>query len=180
MFRAFFAILKSALLAVWNVLFYAGKLLYGILKFLHIRILALYVAVCAVLALFFPVFTDWIVFFWVGFALCSVVTVVSWVLAARRAFNAKPRSAEEEGDGEKAKGEIAAAKEPASPPVAAAPPEPERRPEPTPRKEAAKYPRYFDVEGAPEYFFAEYEDRYELYRREEDGYTYVRTDQKRS
>jgi len=47
------------------------------------------------------------------------------------------------------------------------------------RKEKEKYPRFYTVDGNPDFFMAEYKDRYELYHMEKDGTpTYVRTDKK--
>ena len=40
------------------------------------------------------------------------------------------------------------------------------------------FPRYFEVEGHAGYLFAEYEDRYELFRRNGGGWDYIRTDYK--
>ena len=52
-------------------------------------------------------------------------------------------------------------------------------------KEASKtkqkksiYPIYFTVKQDDRYFFAEYEDRYELYLKTESGLKYIRTDTK--
>lgn len=165
MISALFGILKAALSAVFRIVALVCKLVYRILRALHIRLLALYVLVCAVCAIFFPVFTDGIAYFWAGFGLCAAVTLVSWILAARRALSAKPRRLPQEAE------ETAAAEAPAEK-------RQERQPEQPPAPRPVRYPRYFDVEGQPAYFFAEYADRYELYRREEGGAVYVRTDKK--
>ena len=102
-----------------------------------------------------------IVYFWVGFALCCTLTVGSWAYAVRRKLAARPRRAEEEPEERQAEEQKEA--EPCPAPVPA-PPE--------------RYPKYFDVEGAPQYFFAEYADRYELYMRDGDRAVYIRTDYK--
>lgn len=47
------------------------------------------------------------------------------------------------------------------------------------KKEKEKFPKYYTVEGNPDFFMAEYKDRYELYHVEEGGkLTYIRTDKK--
>jgi len=47
------------------------------------------------------------------------------------------------------------------------------------KKPKEKYPKYFLVDGNPDFFMVEYKDRFELYRRGEDGKpVYVRTDKK--
>lgn len=161
MFRAVFGAIKLAVSAVFHVLWLAAKLVYRILAFLHIRLMALYLVVCALLSLFLPVFTDGIVWFWVGFGLCAAVTLIGWVYSAHRAVSAAPRKTPKKEEGSPAQGS------PAQVPPA------EEREEP-----AARYPRYFEVEGHPGYFFAEYADRYELYMRGEDGAVYIRTDRK--
>lgn len=53
---------------------------------------------------------------------------------------------------------------------------PSEKREKTPKE---KYPKYFLVDGATDFFMAEYKDRFELYRKGEDGKpVYVRTDKK--
>lgn len=195
MFKAILGILKAVATAVANAVILVVKLLYGILKFLRLRLLALYVLVCAVLSIFFPVFGAGIVYFWVGFALCCVLTVGSWVFAFRRKIAARPRTVKEARE----ESQPPPAQQPApqsyqqpapqpyqqpapqpapSPyqqPVPQPAPSPYQQPAPPPRE---RYPKYFDVEGAPQYFFAEYADRYVLYRRDEEGAVYIRTDYK--
>ena len=165
MISALIGILKAVLLVVWNAVCLVVKLVYRILKYLRIRILTLYLLVCALLSIFLPVFGEWIVYFWVGFALCSALTLGSWLYAIRRMFAARPRSAEERPEQKETQEEP---KEEAAAPA----PTPEHAPPP------ARYPQYFDVEGAPQYFFAEYADRYELYMRDGDRAVYIRTDYK--
>ena len=163
MFRALLGILKAVWLAVESAVRLVVKLVYGILKFLRIRLLALYVVVCAILSVFLPVFGAGIVYFWVGFALCCAVTAGSWMYTIWRKISARPRPAEER-EGE----EEAQQNAPAPQPSAPQPPQPSPPPE--------RYPKYFDVEGAPQYFFAEYADRYELYLRDGESAVYIRTD----
>lgn len=174
MISALVGILKAVFLAVWNAVCLALKLVYKILRFLRIRILTLYVLVCAILSVFLPVFGEGIVYFWVGFALCCAITVGSWLYAASRKFAARPRRAGETV----AQNTEPKAEQQAEPSAAPAPtPSPIPAPAPTPAP-AERYPKYFDVEGAPQYFFAEYADRYELYMRDGDKAIYIRTDNK--
>ena len=231
MFKAILGILKAVATAVANAVILVVKLLYGILKFLRLRLLALYVLVCAVLSIFFPVFGAGIVYFWVGFALCCVLTVGSWVFAFRRKIAARPRTvkeAREESQPPPAQQPAPQSYQQPAPQPAPSPdqqpapqpapspyqqpapqpapqsyqqpapqpyqqpapqpapspyqqpvpqpaPSPYQQPAPPPRE---RYPKYFDVEGAPQYFFAEYADRYVLYRRDEEGAVYIRTDYK--
>lgn len=46
------------------------------------------------------------------------------------------------------------------------------------RNAGAGYPKYFTVRQNPNYFFAEYDDRYELYFKSQSGVKHVRTDRK--
>lgn len=46
------------------------------------------------------------------------------------------------------------------------------------QKAEAAYPKYFTVRQNPNYFFAEYDDRYELYFKSHSGVKHVRTDRK--
>ena len=45
-------------------------------------------------------------------------------------------------------------------------------------KKKSVYPIYFTVKQDPRYIFAEYQDRYELYLKTDNGLQYVRTDNK--
>lgn len=176
MLRALFGIVKAAVGAVCRIVGLALKLVYRILAFLHIRLLALYLLVCAVLSLFYPIFTDAIAVFWVGFGLCAAATLLSWFFAAKRALARRPRR--EPAEEKPQKGGKKREKEPAEEAQ-----EGQEQPRRRERREKApapkpRYPLYFDVEGHPGYFFAEYADRYELYRREGDGAVYIRTDRK--
>lgn len=177
MLSVLLGILKAVALFLYHAIVLIAKIVYGILKFLHIRLLALYVAVCALLSLFFPVSTTGLVYFLVGLGVCVVVTLIGWILAVRRRAEAKKRAEalkrekrekrmrrkrkeEEAPSGEETLTDEAAPA--AAPPTIPPPP---------------RYPLYFEVEGHPGYFFAEYADRYELYRRTEGGGTeYIRTD----
>lgn len=49
------------------------------------------------------------------------------------------------------------------------------------KKTKEKFPKFYTVSGNPDFFMAEYKDRYELYHVEGDGkLTYIRTDKKES
>lgn len=157
MISALVAILKAVLTAVFRVAWLICKIVYRILKSLHIRLLVAYAVICALLSIFLPVFRPpWIAGFWTGLGICAAVTAVSWFLVLRRKLRA-PRPVREERKEEK---------------------ESERAAETAAADAGPSAPQYFDAEGMPGYFFAEYGDRYELYRRTEEGYVHVRTDYK--
>lgn len=170
MFSLLFGVLKAIVSAVFKVVSLLFKVVYSVLAFLHIRLLALYLAVCALLSLFLPVFGEGIAYFWAGLGVCAAITLVGWFVAARRALDARPR---------KPLREETAAAESAAQPASAAPSQPAPAPVPPPQPAPQRYPVYYDVEGQPGYFFAEYSDRYELYRRGENGAEYIRSDPKR-
>lgn len=155
--------LRAGIGAILHLLALFLKIVYNILKFFRVRILALYLTVCGIVQLFFHTFSGWgAAYFWVGFALCALITVYGWV----RFFREKNRrdSLDEQDkivrseERAEQKAETAAAIPPAAP--------------------TAVFPRYFEVEGHAGYMFAEYEDRYELFLRRNGGWDYIRTDYK--
>ena len=173
MFRLIFTFLKTAVLSFLRLLGIVCKIVYRALKFLHIRLLTLYVAVCGILAIFLPVFgRTGRVYFWTGFAVCLLVTLLSWVVTVHKKIMSRPHTLQTEESDEE--GEAQPQESPA--PTAA----PEPAPVAAPPQEQVRYPRYFDVEGRAQYFFAEYADRYELYRRTTRGAEYIRTDYKKN
>ena len=144
----------------------AAKVVYRVLKLLKVRLLALWLFVSAILALcgvFGRIGVGW---FWIGVGVCGAITALAWIFAVRRMILRKrlPREKEEE----------------AAPAEAPQKEEEPQKEEPKQEKKPApvRYPRWFDVEGNPDYFFAEYEDRYELFYRGPRGAEYVRTDYK--
>lgn len=138
----------------------ALKIVYNVLKFLRIRLLALYLIVCALLQASFGIFNEgiFVAYFWVGVLLFLGLTVFSWISHWREKHKRKKLSESAYAAQERSRGW-----EEEKPPY-----KPVR---PT-------YPMYFEVEGRPDYMFAEYEDRYELFVREASGWSYVKTDYK--
>lgn len=137
------------------------KIVYNILKLLRIRILALYLLVCGVLQLCFHLFGGAFgtVYFWTGFAVCCLPTLLSWTAGLRERIRRKQLTEREYARKERAE-ELAPARTEQS------------------RAEKIPYPLWFEVENRPDFAFAEYEDRYELFHREECKWVYVRTDYK--
>lgn len=158
-------ILKAAM----SVILLCLKIVYRILKLLRIRILALYLAVCGIVQLAFHAFDGRIALFWAGFAVCAFLTLVSWVLHVRKRIRGSRlvRTKRDTGEAEEeAKEEPAPEKKR------------EKKHEKKEKKPSAERPKYYDVAGKPDYVFAEFGDRYELYRKDEGGLTLVRTDYK--
>lgn len=137
------------------------KILYRILKALHIRLLFLYLVVCGILQLCFRTFDGFAsAYFWVGIAACAAVTLYGWTSAARerkRRRELTRRSREERAREKEAVQDNGAQ---------------------SASVQAKRFPQYFEVEGHEGFMFAEYENRYELFRREADGWTHIRTDYK--
>ena len=153
----FFKFLKTLFLGIAKLLAFCVKIIYNILKLLKIRVLALYLVVCGFVQLIFHAFDENLVWFILGFALCCLITVTAWIVSFTRSKRAKARTREPEKE---ERGE-----EKPSAPVS--PPAPVR-----------EQPRYYWVKGHKDYYFAEYNDRYELFRRTESGDLYIRTDYK--
>ena len=148
-------LIAKGIAAVVHVVVLFLKILYKACAFLRIRLLVLYLIVCGFLALCFHTFTGNMPYFWAGAGICLFFTLLSWGWYLRKRRLKKASRAAFQAEKE----------EPEDP--AAAQPEQSRQP---------VWPRYFDVAGYPGYIYAEYENRYELLRLEEDGYHLVRTD----
>lgn len=144
------------------------KIVYRILKLLRIRLLALYLVVCLILQLAFHVFDGRAFVFWIGVGVCGFFTLLSWALFLKRKFTKsklkreRPK-AKEAADGTAEAEEALASDEAAS--VKA-------------KKREKERVKYYDVKGKPDYVFAEYTDRYELFHKSAGGLEYVRTDYK--
>lgn len=138
----------------------ALKIVYNVLKFLRIRLLALYLIVCALLQASFGIFNEgiFVAYFWVGVLLFLGLTVFGWTSRWRE--KRKHKSLAESARAARADSGEWEERKPPYKPV-----------QPT-------YPMYFEVAGRPDYMFAEYEDRYELFVREASGWSYVKTDYK--
>ncbi len=158
-------ILYKAVQAITQLLAFTAKIAYHICRFLRIRLLVLYLLVCALCQLFFQPFQgSAIAIFWVGFATCVAFTLLIWgafirerilrVGAKRRVKEKKPPKSEEKGKRE------------------------EEQPSVPEWQEKPSYPLYFDVEGREGYMFAEYADRYELYQYQSGRWVYLKTDYK--
>lgn len=157
------SILRKAVGAVVHLLVILLKIVYNILAFLKIRLLALYCIVCGILQLAYHPFSgENAAWFWVGIALCLLATLFAWW----RRFHKKQKRKEAERGRE---AERTAREEPAQEELAVA-----EAPKPAP----ARYPRYFDAAGHEGYIFAEYGDRYELYHREGNKLVLVIVDEK--
>ncbi len=158
------AILKLA----WQVVALAIKIVYQVLKFTHLRLLALYLVVCGLLEVIMHPFSyPWDLLFWVGLAVCVLVTLFGWFARFAEKSKRKKLSREEKLRKKEEKKEKMAEREEL----------PAQEEKPIPTKKPA-YPQYYNVEGREGYMFAEYADRYELFRRESSGWTYVKTDYK--
>lgn len=157
--RLLFGLILSGVKLLCRLIGFVFRFVYGLCKLLHVRLLALYLVVCALVQFIFSPFHGFAVaYFCVGLAACLLVTGYGWARSSRERRKRRRLKREEK------KG-----KEPISPQTREAKVE-----------ECVIYPRYFEVEGHPDYTFAEYEDRYELFVREASGYTYVRTDYKKN
>ena len=172
----FFGLITTVLQLIWKLISTVFKTVYEVLMFLRLRLLALYLIVCGFVQLFWKVFSQGgnMSYFWLGFALVCAVTVVGWVLAAiRRDRKNRENKEQENKDREKEqkrraerkrqRREKRMGKEVKSPPIASL---------------TGGFPIYYTAEGHEDYIFAEYEDRYELYRKQDGGFVYVRTDYK--
>ncbi|MDE6676097.1 MAG: hypothetical protein K2K12_00090 [Clostridia bacterium] len=152
-------LLTTILKSIFSGIKFCCKVVYQILKWLRIRLLALYLVVCGILQLAFHVFDGKTFVFWIGVAVCGCITLMAWVLYVRRKF-AKSKVKRERPHTEEA------AKEP-------------QESEPVKEKKKAKERvKYYNVAGREGYVFAEYSDRYELYFEDDSGLTLVRTDYK--
>ena len=160
------AILRMAFGAVVHLLVILLKIVYNILAFLKVRLLALYLIVCGILQLAMHPFTgEKAAWFWIGVVICLLATLTAWSWKFRSMRRRKPRYYEEDDDEEDEPEQEAAVAE-----------EPEPPPKPKPAR--VHYPKYFEAAGHEGYIFAEYSDRYELYRREGDKFSLVRVDEK--
>ncbi len=154
----------------------ALKVIYRILKFFRIRLLTLYLVVCGLLQLCFHTFEGFAVtYFWIGVAACAAVTLYGWTSRAREKARRRELARRERGEAEREKRERGNKREER---VESTREERASAPETPAFMPRAQYPQYFEVEGHEGFMFAEYEDRYELFRREASGWTYIRTDYK--
>ena len=152
-----FRLLRAACGAAVHLLAIFLKIVYNILKLFRVRLLALYLAVCGLLHLCFHSFAGMgIAYFWVGFAVCCLVTLYGYAGGASERLRRKNALERECCSCEEPAQEEAQCK-------AAQPP----------------YPLWFAVEGREDFAFAEYRDRYELFRRDGEQWIYVRTDYKK-
>lgn len=157
------------------------RVVYTVLKIFHIRLLALYLCACGIAQLIWKPFSGGrALYFWLGFAACLAVTLLSWIYTVHkqnvRRREERERKQAEQAEKARLKEEKKARKEEKR----------QRREErkrqrsepPAPERTARNYPVYFEVAGHPGYVFAEFEDRYDLYYRGAEGLVYVRTDPK--
>ena len=183
----FFKMLWAGVKAAGLLLATGLKIVYNIIKFLRIRLLALYLVVCAILQLSFGAFDGKSEWFWIFFAICICITAASWYGHYRqkharervsRAPNAEPAPTQEP-----APQPAPPAPEPQPVPQPVPQPAPEPAPQPVPAPPPpppvpVHYPKFYEVEGHAGYYFLEYADRYELYKRTDDGDRRIRTDYK--
>ncbi len=152
-----FSIIFAGIKAVGRVIVFGCKIVYRILKLLRIRLLALYLVACGFCQLFFHAFSGYtLAIFWVGFATCVLISLLSWFLSFRERNKRRKLT------------RLANSPLPVEEDVLQAPIPP-----------SPAYPQYYGVEGKKDYMFAEYEDRYELYRQKGRGWILVQTDYKR-
>ncbi len=181
--RALLGILLGICTFIAHLLATVCKALYHVLKVLRIRILTLYLIVCGIVQLIWGCFStgDGILYFWLGFTGCVLITVFSWIYAfhkqnARRNAERQQQEAkkrQKQLDKKKKKIEKRQEKEKQKQNKKS----PELLPE-APGTAHQTYPVYFEAAGHPGYIFAEYEDRYELYRQDNGKLVYLRTDKK--
>ncbi len=166
-------LLKAVFGAIYHLLAIAVKIVYNILKLLRVRLLAFYLVVWGFVRLFYGRLPELAVtWFYVGLALCLLVTLLAWCYAlhARRKRALASRARKEENakeENERKEGKEAPAEQSA----------PSQRQDGEEGAVPPAYPRYFET-GQEGYLFAEYEDRFELYVRDGEVYRHVRTDKK--
>ena len=158
----FVALVKFVLFIIKTAL----KVVYNVLKLFKIRLLALWLIASGIMALSGVYARIGIEWFWIGVGLCVASTIIAWLIAAgdasarKKLKRERKELAEEESSAQAAR-------------------ESEQRETRTEKREKpVKYPRWYDVQGRPNYFFAEYADRYELFYRGQNGAVHVRTDYK--
>ena len=167
--KNFFKLIFSGIKAFFRYLFLGLQFVYRLLKALKMRILALYLIVCGLLQLIFHLFDGKVAFFFVGLALCLLLTLWGWVrFLKERRMRKRLNEATEDGEENEEPDDADAQTEEIEAPA------PRQIPTPPKRSE----PKFYAVEGHPNYYFTEYADRYELYYRSERGYEYIRTDYK--
>lgn len=153
-----FTFFKTVFGAICHLLAICLKIVYNILKFLRVRVLSLYLAVCGLLQLAFRLFEGYnAAYFYIGLGACCVVTLLSWIFFIRKRIRRK---------------RVARDRKP--------PEETRERLSENARGQEPLFPRRYAVEGHKDYYFIEYEDRYELYFIGERGDEYVRTDYKQN
>lgn len=159
--------------AIGHFFAFAFKFVYSVLKAFKVRLLALWLLVSVILALcgVFKRVGLWL--FWTGCGVCLFFTLVAWGVAVYSLFKRKsvPRK-QEESEEQEEKDEKEKSEEPAREEQRE-----ERQKEPS-APARIRYPVWFDVQGNPDYCFAEYADRYELYYRGKEGLERVRVDYK--
>ncbi len=155
--------------SIFAFIAFCCKIVYHIFKWLRIRLLVLYLIVCAILQLTLHVFDGKTYLFWIGVAVCLAVTLFAWGLFLKRKFSGKrvPREMPQKDTQE----------ENAEPQAQKKEETPQRKPLSI-KKNVKERPKYYDVAGRPDYVFAEYADRFELYFKDADGLRLVRTDYK--
>lgn len=169
---ALLSMLLAGLKAILQLLAFLVRIVYNILKLFKVRLLALYLLVCLFVQIFYHIFDGPFgkAYFYAGLAACILVTLYGWAKPIREAHKRrklKERDRRLEEEREEKEEEREAQKTQPSP-----------APAPVPVRAAPQYPQYFDVTGHPDFMFAEYADRYELFRKGTSGLEYIRTDYK--
>jgi len=161
--------------------------IYRLLKLLRVRVLALYLIVCGIVQLIWaPFSSSWgQVYFWLGFTVCCILTFVAWDAVFReknregkdaKKPDKEPPQAEDGTERENDAKSRRKAKREAKREARRRKKEEKRKKEIPVRRENGTV--YYEVEGKPGYFFAEFGDRYELYKKQGMDIVYVRTDYK--
>lgn len=100
------------------------------------------------------------IYFWFGFIVCLLISLIGWLHALRtqrlRRSEARKRKKADQEEKKRILHERMKDKQ-------------------RPIKQQT-YPVYYTVAGHEDYIFAEYTDRYELYRKENGQLVYLRTD----
>lgn len=147
------------------------KIVYRIFKIFRIRILVLYLAVCAVLQLTLHVFDGKEFIFWIGTAGCIALTLLAWALYLKRKFQKPVKRRMPSYGKDEVSDETEQTFDEEECAVAATIEQKTKR-----KNHGKERPKYYNVAGRPDYIFAEYSDRFELFKKSSDGLFLVRTD----
>ena len=151
------------------------KIVYSLLKFFKIRLLALYLLVTVILHFTLHPFEGFgLAYFFVGLFACLLLTLYGWARPIRERQKRLKLKRREQEKQEKERETEREEKERASKEHNEG--EREEKEQKTPK--SPKKGKCYRVEGHPEFVFWEFPDRYELYRDLGGEFEYIRTDYK--